>query len=96
MTMNNATICHRVVFCKCEKERQTKLVVLFMFWNKPPKTTTNNALMLQSHKLLFVCLMCYNPNLGLPTKARGCKVASQEGDPGITSHVPRNAKNVRE
>jgi hypothetical protein len=36
--------------------------------------------------------MCGNPNLGLVTKARGCKVAGQEGDPGVTSHAPGNAK----
>jgi hypothetical protein len=32
---------------------------------------------------------CRNPNLGLPTKARGWKVAGQEEDLGITSHAPR-------
>jgi hypothetical protein len=30
------------------------------------------------------------------TKARGCKVAGQEKDPGVTSHAPGNAKSVRE
>jgi hypothetical protein len=38
---------------------------------------------------------CRNPNLGFATKARGCKVASQEGDLGVTSHAPGSAKNVR-
>ncbi len=38
----------------------------------------------------------YNLNLGLTTEARGCKVAGQEKDLGITSHAPGNAKNVRE
>jgi len=32
--------------------------------------------------------MCCNPNLGLATKARACKVASQEESPRITSHAP--------
>ncbi len=30
-----------------------------------------------------------NPSLGLATKARCGKVASQEGDPGVTSHAPK-------
>jgi hypothetical protein len=30
------------------------------------------------------------------TKARGCKVASQEGDLGVTSNAPGSAKSVRE
>ncbi len=39
---------------------------------------------------------CYNPSLGLATKARGCKVAGQEGEPRVTSHAPGSAKSVRE
>jgi hypothetical protein len=40
--------------------------------------------------------LCRNPSLGLATKARGYKVAGQEGDPGVTSHAPGSAKSVRE
>jgi hypothetical protein len=36
--------------------------------------------------------MCCNPSLGLATKAKAYKSASQEGSPGITFHAPRNAK----
>jgi hypothetical protein len=39
---------------------------------------------------------CRNLSLGLTTKARGYKVAGQEGDPKITSHAPKSAKSVRE
>jgi hypothetical protein len=39
---------------------------------------------------------CHNPNLGLATKARACKVLGQEGGPEITSHAPGSAKSVRE
>jgi hypothetical protein len=39
---------------------------------------------------------CLNPNLGLTTKARGCKVVGQEKDLGVTSHAPKSAKSVRE
>jgi hypothetical protein len=39
---------------------------------------------------------CCNPSLGFVTKARGCKVAGQEEDPGVTSHAPGSAKNVKE
>jgi hypothetical protein len=39
---------------------------------------------------------CRDPSLGLATKARGCKVASQKGDPRVTSHAPGSAKSVRE
>jgi hypothetical protein len=35
---------------------------------------------------------CHNPSLGLATKARACKSASQEGSPGVTYHAPRSAK----
>jgi len=36
---------------------------------------------------------CHNLNLELATKARACKGAGQEGNPGITSHV---LESVRE
>jgi hypothetical protein len=41
-------------------------------------------------------IFCCNPSLGLATKARGCKVVSQEKDLGVISHVPGSAKSVRE
>ncbi len=40
-------------------------------------------------------LSCCIPSLGLETKARACKVASQEGSLGVTSHAPNSAKSVR-
>jgi hypothetical protein len=39
---------------------------------------------------------CHNLNLRLVTKGRGCKVASQEKDSGVTSHAFESAKSVRE
>ncbi len=45
------------------------------------------------------CALCRNPSLELTTKARACKVASQEGSPRVTSHVPgseKSTKSVRE
>ncbi len=36
--------------------------------------------------------LCGNPSFGLVTKAKACKVASQEGSPRITSRAPDNAK----
>jgi hypothetical protein len=45
---------------------------------------------------LGVQASCRNPSLGLMTKARGCKVAGQKGDPGVTSHALGSAKSVRE
>jgi hypothetical protein len=35
---------------------------------------------------------CHNPNLRLATKARACKRARQEGDPGGTSYTPKSAR----
>ncbi len=35
---------------------------------------------------------CHNPSLGLAMKARAYKVVGQEGNPGVTSHTPRSAK----
>ncbi len=40
--------------------------------------------------------ICHNLSLGLATKARGCKVGSQEKDPGVTSHALGSAKNVKD
>jgi hypothetical protein len=34
--------------------------------------------------------MCRNPSLGLTTKAKDCKSASQEGSPRVISHAPRS------
>jgi hypothetical protein len=42
------------------------------------------------------CSRCCDLSLRLATKATGCKVASQEGDPGVTSLAPESAKSVRE
>jgi hypothetical protein len=39
---------------------------------------------------------CHNPSLRFVTKARGSKVAGQEGDLGVTPHAPKSAKSVRE
>jgi hypothetical protein len=43
------------------------------------------------HIILWNCR-----NLGLATKTRGYKVVGQRGDSGVTSHVPKSAKNVKE
>ncbi len=40
--------------------------------------------------------LCRNPNFGLVTKARGCKVVGQEKDLGVTSRTPGSAKSVKE
>jgi hypothetical protein len=34
----------------------------------------------------------HNLSLGLATKGRGCKVAGQEGSPGVKSHAPGSAR----
>ncbi len=33
-----------------------------------------------------------NPSLGLATKVRACKVASQETSPGVRSHAPGSVR----
>jgi hypothetical protein len=35
---------------------------------------------------------CHNSNLGLMTKARGCKVVGQEGSLVVMPHAPRSAR----
>jgi hypothetical protein len=35
---------------------------------------------------------CCNPSLRLATKAKACKVASQEGDLGVTPHAPGSVR----
>ncbi len=46
--------------------------------------------------MIFSFDLTLNPNLGLATKARGCKGVSQERDLGVTSHTPMSAKSVRD
>jgi len=36
--------------------------------------------------------VCYNPSLGLTTKASGCKVAGQKKSLGVMPHAPRSAR----
>ncbi len=56
------------------------------FWNnKSPNFGTPKFTWESQRKVTFRCSphgKCCNPSLGLTTKARGCKVAGQEGDPG--------------
>jgi hypothetical protein len=35
---------------------------------------------------------CCNLNFGFATKAKACKVVSQEGSPGITPHAPGSVR----
>ncbi len=42
--------------------------------------------------MIGTCFFCRNPNLGLVTKARGYKVASQEGSTEVMSHAPGSAR----
>ncbi len=41
---------------------------------------------------MFSLSLCRNPSLGLATKVKACKGASQEGSPRIMSHAPGSAK----
>ncbi len=50
----------------------------------------------RNHMTLKKGVKCRNPNLGLVTKTKVCKVACQEGGPGVTSLAPKSAKCVRE
>jgi len=36
--------------------------------------------------------LCYNPNLGLTTKARACEGADQVRNPKVTFHGPKSAR----
>jgi hypothetical protein len=40
--------------------------------------------------------LCRNLSLGLVIEGRGCKVAGEEKDLGVTSHAPGSVKSVRE
>jgi hypothetical protein len=65
------------MFCMCKGSTTTILSFLSSLWN------------------FDICRCegaCRNPSLGLVTKARACKGVGQEGSPGVTSHVPRNAR----
>ncbi len=40
--------------------------------------------------------LCWNPSLGLASKARGVtRLRANKGDPGVISHAPGSAKSVR-
>ncbi len=43
-------------------------------------------------KNILTSPQCYNLSLGLVTKVKACKGASQEGIPRVTSHAPGSAK----
>jgi hypothetical protein len=43
-------------------------------------------------RMLIEVASCHNPSLGLATKARGCKVAGQEGSPGVMPHAHESAR----
>jgi hypothetical protein len=42
--------------------------------------------------MLIEVASCHNPSLGLATKARGCKVAGQEGSPVVMPHAHESAR----
>jgi hypothetical protein len=44
-----------------------------------------------SYRIAYKVAICHNPSLGLATKAKACKSASQEGSPGVTFHAPASA-----
>ncbi len=46
------------------------------------------------HSFVQYHCFCYNPSFGLVTKARGCKVASQERSPGSHVACSRECKRV--
>jgi hypothetical protein len=45
-----------------------------------------------NHLIGYCFIVCRNPNLGLTTKIRACKGASQKGSSGITFHLPRSVR----
>ncbi len=54
-----------------------------------PTITKNMVLVGQMvEQGLQVTFNCRNPSFGFATKARGCKVASQVGDPGALHMLP--------
>ncbi len=55
-------------------------------------------LLKKNHKIFrnILWLKRCNPNLGIATKARACKVAGQEGSLGITSHAPGSVGKCEE
>ncbi len=48
--------------------------------------------MLDSDIKFFGSINCCNLSLGLVAKARGCKVAGQEGSTGVMPHAPGSAR----
>jgi len=53
-----------------------------------------DLVMLHVFVLAYSCscsqVHCHNPSFGFATKARACKVAGQEGSPGVTPHALKN------
>jgi hypothetical protein len=60
------------------------------------KNLSNLAMFVFEQKILIITFMVsftyHNPNLGLVTKAKGCKVAGQKGKLGVMQHVPGSAR----
>jgi len=67
-----------------------KIAMLIIGWAKFP-IDLRFSIRHSSHRFLR-CPPCHNPSLRLTTKARACKVAGQEGSPGVTSHAPKSVK----
>jgi len=58
-----------------------------VYLNRFPKNIKVKFMYFESVQINKVC---HNPNLGLVTKARACKVGGQEGSLGFTSHALEN------
>ncbi len=46
-----------------------------------------------SLEVIILIAYCRNPNLGLMTKGRACKVVGQKESPGVTPHVLESVRN---
>jgi hypothetical protein len=62
---------------------------VFVWW---PRYGTKKTKVQSPLPTYTMWIMCRNPSLGLTTKARAYKVASQEGSQGVTPHALGNVK----
>jgi hypothetical protein len=73
---------------KCQKTKHKAIITSSIITNVFLKCEALQKIPLCSNVVHSKLCVCRNPSFGLATKARGCKVAGQVGDPGAFHMLP--------
>jgi hypothetical protein len=72
-----------------------KKIKTYFFVFCPQHSRTIHSQVVMEKEIEHAHIDCRNPNLGLATKAKACKVVGQEGSPGITPHALENVRKCK-